>query len=122
MQESSKHRALLFAEPGENVVLGGAQPFVEAGEPLAAPWSGHDPTSAAVGGVGLAFYDLCRLEVVEEVGHDGPIDPEMLCQFQLTGDRTAAGGGEDLVAPWSTGQIGQDGLDRFEVRPEHHSE
>src|SRR4030081_1408476 len=60
------------------------------------------------------------VEVIDEVGHDRPVDSEVLGQGELAVDSALSGGGQDLVAPRAArkgGHRGGGGRVRTPARP-----
>ena len=95
---------------------------VEGHEELGALFGGNDVASAPVGGGGATQDEARRFEVIQEVGHDRAVDAEVLGQGELTVDVAVCGGGEDLVAPWTTGKVGQRGVRGRDIGPEDHAQ
>jgi hypothetical protein len=96
--------------------------MVEVHEDLGAVWGGHDTASAPVGGIRAALDQAGCFEVVEEIGHDRAVDPEVLGQGQLAANSAMSGRGEDLVAPRPAGEIGHGGMRGRDVGPEEHAQ
>jgi len=82
-----RSRRGLAVERGEQIVLRCPEPVIEGCEELGAEFACDDSASSPVGGVGPTLDQLGRLEIVEEVGHDRSIDPEVLGQGKLAANR-----------------------------------
>lgn len=81
-------------------------------------WGGDDDLAgAAVGGVGAAFDEAGAFQVVQQVGHDGAVDAELLGQGDLAGGLAAGRGAEHLVAAGAAGQVVYRAVGGFEVTP-----
>jgi hypothetical protein len=98
------------------------EPAVEGGEERGPLPGDHDVAGAPIGRIGPAFDQAGRFEVVEEVGHDGAVDAQVLGQGELASDDTPSGGGQDLVATWAAGEVGDRGVRGRHVGPKDRAE
>jgi hypothetical protein len=114
---SAEGLARLLFQWGENVGLGCPEAPIELGEELGAAWGGDDPASSSISRIRAAFDQTRRLEVVEEVGHDGPVDAEVLSQSELTPNRALGRRRKDLVAPRTAGEVGYRLVGGLDVGP-----
>jgi hypothetical protein len=84
--------------------------------------SGDDSASSPVGGIGAAFDEPRRFQIIEEVGHDRSVDSEVLGQGKLAADSALGGGGKDLVSPRAPGKVGHRSVRCRGVRPQDHAQ
>ena len=109
-------------EWGEQVCLGGLQAVIEGGQEPGALGGDDDSASSSIGGIGLTFDQPGPFEVIEEVGHDRPVDAQVVGQGQLATDLPMGGGGHHLVATRAAGKLGYCLIGGSHVSPEHHAE
>jgi hypothetical protein len=117
---STEGHARLGAKRGQQVGLRCPQAVIEAGEQFIALLGGNDSTGAPVGRIGATLNQVGCFEVIEEVGHDGTVDSEVVGQGELTTDGALSGGGEHLEAPGTAGKVGHGGVGRLDVGPKNH--
>jgi hypothetical protein len=98
--------ARLLVEGGEEVGLRRSEALIELGKKLDAVLGGHHSASSPISRIRVAFDQGRRFEVIEEVGHDGAVDAEVLGQGELAAHSALGGGGKDLVAPRTAGEVG----------------
>ena len=77
---------------------------------------------APIGRIRPTFDQACRFEVIEQVGHDGAVDTEMLRQGQLAPHHAMGRRGEDLVATRPAREVGHRGVRRRDVGPKDRAE
>ncbi len=82
----------------------------------------HDAAGAPVGRVGLALDEPGPLDVVEQVGHDGPVDAELLGEGQLGALPSDGGGGEHLINARPARHVAHHGVGDLHVGAEHHAQ
>ena len=95
---------------------------IEGREKLGAQLGGDDSPSPPVGRIGAPLYQAGRFEVIEKVGHDRPVDSQMLGQGELARNGALSGGGKDLVAPWAAGKVGHRGVCGRGIRTKDHAQ
>ena len=95
---------------------------IEGREELGTELCGDDSASSPVGWIGAALDQARTFEVIEEVRHDRTVDSEMLGQSELATNRALVGGGKDLVAPRTAGNVSQGGARRPDVGPKEHAQ
>jgi hypothetical protein len=113
--------ACLEVERGEHVGLYRSEAVVEGREELGAELRGDDSPSSPVGRIGSALDQACRFEVIEEVGHDRSVDPEVLGQGELATNSALSGCEENLVAPWAAREVGHRGVCGRGIRPKDYA-
>jgi hypothetical protein len=109
-------------ERGQHRVLGPGQAAFEPSQRGPTGPGGHDPAGPAVVRIGLPFDEFGRDQVVQQVRHHGPVDPEVVGQCQLAARGVVDGGGQHLVAPGPTGQLRHGGIGRAHVGPEDRAQ
>ncbi len=67
------------------------EPVIEACEKFVALLGGDDSASAPVGWIKAALDQARRFEVVQEVGHDGAVDTEVLGEGELAANGALSG-------------------------------
>jgi hypothetical protein len=112
----------LAVERGEHIGLGCPEPVIEGREELGAASRGDDPASSPVSGVRPALDEPGRFQVVEQVGHDCSIDPEVLGENKLAGNRALRRGGKDLITPRAAGKVCDRGMCGHGVCPQDHAQ
>ena len=90
--------ALRIVEGSKELGLSHTKPFVEMGEKRNTLLRGDDPASPPIRWIGAPLNQGGRFEIIEEVGHHRPVDPEMLSECQLATD-TALGGCRQHLIP-----------------------
>ena len=90
--------------------LGRPEALIEGGQEFGALLGDDDVAGAPIGRVGPTFDQVCCFEVVEEVGHDGAVDTEVLGQGELAADGAPGGSGQHLIAAWAAGEVGHRGV------------
>jgi FMN-dependent NADH-azoreductase len=96
-QELAEHVALRGVERREQVLLGLAEPMFQLTEPpLPGVAEDHLP-GASIGGIGTASDQSCGLELVEQVGHHGAVDAQLVGEGELVARLTPAHGRESLM-------------------------
>ncbi len=119
---SAKCISSLATKWGKQIGLRSPESVVEAAEEFVALLGGDDPAGAPVGRIGATFDQTRGFEVIEQVGHDRPVDAEVLGQGELAGDGALGGGGKDLVTPWPTRKVGHGGVGRLDIGPKDHAQ
>ena len=99
-----------------------SEALIEAGEELDAVLGGDDSAGSPISRIWVALDQGRRFEVIEEVGHDGAVDAEVLGQGELAPDSALGGGGKDLVAPRTAGEVGDRGMGGRDVGPKDHAQ
>ena len=119
---SAEGIARLRAQRVQQLCLRRPETVIEAGEKLAAVLGGDDLSGAPVGRIGAARNQTGGFEVIEEVGHDRSVDSEMLGERDLATDGALGGGGEHLVAPWTTRKVSHRAVGGLDIGPENHAQ
>jgi hypothetical protein len=83
---------------------------------------GDDPASSPVGRIGAALDQSRGFQVIEKVGHDRSVYPEVLGQGKLATDSALSGGGKDLVTPRAAREVGHRSERGLGVRPQDHAQ
>jgi hypothetical protein len=83
---------------------------------------GDDTSHPSVARIRSTLDQSCGLEIIKEVGHDGPIDAQMLGQSQLTSDVRPSRGGQDLVAAGAAWKFGHGRVGGFDIGPENNAQ
>jgi hypothetical protein len=112
----------LSAKRRQQVGLRCSEPVIETGEQFVSLSGGDDSTGAPIGRVRTALYQAGCFEVIQEVGHDGAVDPEMLGQRQLATHRALSGRRKNLVAARAPGKTGHGLMGSTDVAPEDHAQ
>jgi hypothetical protein len=112
----------LGAKWGQQVGLCCPKTVIEAGEEFVALLGSDDTAGTPVGRIRPTLNQAGRFEIVEEVGHDRTVDPEVLSQCELAPDRALSGGRKHLVAPRPAGQVGYCGVGRLHIGPKDHAQ
>src|SRR5260370_39834417 len=86
-------------ERGEQMCVRRPEAVMEGREELGAELRGDGSARSPVCRIGAALDQPRRFQVIEEVGHDGSVDSEVLGQGKLATDSALSGGGKDLVTP-----------------------
>jgi hypothetical protein len=106
----------------EEVCLGRSEAVVEGVEELCALLGDDDLPSPPIGRIRPAFDQVCRFEVVEEVGHDGAVDTQMLGQGELAPHDAPGGSGQNLIATGTAREAGDRGERSRHVGPKDRAE
>jgi hypothetical protein len=100
----------------------GLEAVIESSQELGTVFGGDDVAGAPVGRVGAAFDQAGGLEVVEEVGHDGSVDAEVLGEGELAADSAVCRSGEHLITAGTAGEVSDCVVRGDDVRPEDRPE
>jgi hypothetical protein len=107
---------------GEDVGLCRSEALIELGEELDAVLGGDNAASSPISRIRVAFDQGRRFEVIEEVGHDGPVDAKVLGQGELAPNSALGGSGKDLVAPRTAWEVGDRLMGGGHVGPKDRAE
>jgi hypothetical protein len=114
--------ALLGVERREQMSLRRSEAVIKGREELSATLGGDDSPSSPVGRIGATLDQVRRFEVIEEVGHDRPVDPEVLGQGELATNCALSGGGKHLVAPGAARKVGHRVACGGRIRPKDNAQ
>ena len=81
-----------------------------------------DSARSPVGRIRAALDQFGPFEIIEEVGHDGSVDSEVLGEGELATNSALSGGRKDLVAPRATRKVGHRVPCGRGIRPKNHAE
>jgi hypothetical protein len=112
----------LLVEWCEEVCLGRSEAVVEGSEELGPLLGDDDLASPPIGRIRPTFDQVCRFEIIEEVGHDGAINTQMLGQGELAPHDALGGSGQDLVATRTAREVGDRGVRSRDVGPKDRAE
>ena len=99
-----------------------SEAVVEGGEEIGPLLGGDDVASSAISRIRTTLDQVFGFEIIEEVGHHGAVDPEMLGQGELAPHGALCGGREDLVAPRTAGEVGDRGVGCRDVGPKDRAQ
>ncbi len=102
--------------------LGRPEAVVEGGEELGPLLGDDDVARAPIGRIRSTFDQAGRFEIIEEVGHDGAVDTQMLGQGELAPHDALGGSGQDLVATRAAREVGDSGVRGRDVGPKDRAE
>src|ERR1700683_245001 len=89
---SAERIALVGVKRGQQVGLRRPKEVIEAGQELVALLGGKDLSGAPVGWIRASLDQVGGLEVIEEGGHDGSVDSEVLGEGELAANAALSGG------------------------------
>jgi hypothetical protein len=121
-EQGTERRLVLGGQAAEDVLLGSREALVQVVEDDPAVVGGHDQPGTAVAGVLAALDQVCLLQVIKQIGHDGPVNAQPGGERGLAARLVPGGGGQHLVAAVAAGQALGHRIGRLDVPAEYHRE
>ena len=121
-QQATKRLLLRIIQASQQMHLGPAESLVQIGQHVPASRRQHDPAAAPVIRVRLALHQTSAYQVIQQVGHNGPIDAEKVRERRLAARLITGRRGQNLVGPVPARQALSHSVRSLDVTAEHYGE